>query len=107
MSYWGSGPTLGLLTCLGYFAFLLGAFYLRRHWEELSYWMDNELNLFRRSLSRHVPAGPFYERRGESRLRIIPFTFFQSVTQLPQCRFSLGAFLLLLGVLLFFLDFFV
>jgi hypothetical protein len=107
MSYWGSGPALGLLTCLGYLVFLVGAFYLRRHWADFSFWMDNELSLFRRNLSRHVPVGPFYERRGESRLWVIPSSVFQSVTQLPRWRFSWGALLLFLGILLFFLDFFI
>jgi hypothetical protein len=69
--------------------------------------MDNEVSLLRRNLSRYVPAGPFYEPRGESRLRVIPASFLNSVTQLPQCRFSWGAFLLMLGAFLFFLDFFV
>jgi hypothetical protein len=107
MFYWGSGPALGLLTCLGYLAFLLGVVYLWRHREEFIFWMNDELSLFRRNLSRYVPAGPFYERRGESRLRVIPSSVFQSVTQLPRRRFSWGAFLLFLGFLLFFLDFFV
>jgi hypothetical protein len=107
MFYWGSGPALGLLTCLGYLAFLLGALYLWRYREEFLFWVDNELSLFRRNLSRYVTAGPFYERRGESRLRVIPSSVFQSVTQLPRRRFSWGAFLLFVGFLLFFLDFFV
>lgn len=107
MFYWGSGPALGLLTCLGYFVFVFGAIYLWRHREELAFWMENEFSLFRRNLSRHVPSGPFYEPRGESRLRVIPSSFIHSVTQLPQRRFSWGAFLLFLGVFLFFIDFFV
>jgi hypothetical protein len=107
MFYWGAGPALGLLTFLGYFVFVIGAVYLWRYREELSYWMETEFSLLRRSLSRYVPAGPFYERRGQSRLRVIPSTVFHSVTQLPQRRFSWGAALLFLGVFLFFLDFFV
>jgi|SRR6516162_10279915 hypothetical protein len=107
MFYWGSGPALGLLACLGYLAFLLGAVYLWRYREEFIFWLNDELSLFRRNLSRYVPAGPFYERRGESRLRVIPSSVFQSVTQLPRRRFSWGAFLLFLGFLLVFLDFFV
>jgi len=106
MFYWGSGPALGLLACLGYLAFLLGAVYLWRYREEFIFWLNDELSLFRRNLSRYVPAGPFYERRGESRLRVIPSSVFQSVTQLPRRRFSWGAFLLFLGFLLVFLDFF-
>jgi hypothetical protein len=107
MWYWGSGSTLGLLTCLGYCAFVLGAFSFWRHRSEFTFWMHSELSLFRRNLSRYVPAGPFYERRGESRLRVIPASFFNSVVQLPRRRFSWDAFLLFLGLLLFALDFFV
>lgn len=107
MSYWGAGPTLGLLTCLGYFASVLGALFFWRHRAEFAFWMDDELSSLRRNFSRYVPAGPFYERRGESRLRVIPVSFFHSVTQLPRRRFSWGAFLLVLGLFLFALDFFV
>jgi len=106
MLYWGNGPALGALACLGYSVFVIGALYVWRHRAEFTFWFDNELSLFRRNLSRYVPAGPFYLRRGESRLRVIPVCFFHSVSQLPHRRFSLGAFLLFLGLSLFLLDFF-
>jgi hypothetical protein len=105
--YWGSGPALGLLTCIGYAVFVLGAHSLWRHRAEFTFWMYNEISTLRRNFSRYVPAGPFYERRGESRLRVIPASFFHSMTQLPRRRFSWGAFLLFLGLFLFVLDFFV
>ena len=107
MFYWGSGTSLGFLTCLGYLAFLSGAIYSWRHRQEFSYWLENEVSVFRRNLSRYVPSGPFYERRGESRLIVIPSSFVQTVVQLPRRRFSWGAFLLFLGMFLFALDFFV
>ena len=107
MLYWGSGPALGLLTCLGYGVFLLGSLYLWRYREELSLWMEDEFSAFRRNLSRYESVGPFYLPRTESRLRVIPAGFLHSVSRLPQCRFSLGAFLLVLGLLLFTLDFFI
>ena len=107
MFYWGSGPTLGILTCLGYGVFVLGAFFLWRNRAEFTFWMDDELSSLRRNFSRYVPVGPFYERRGESRLRVIPVSFLHSVTQLPRRRFSWGAFLVILGLCLFALDFFV
>jgi hypothetical protein len=105
--YWGSGPALGLLTCIGYAVFVLGAYSLWRHRAEFTFWMDKEISTLRRNFSRYVPVGPFYERRGESRLRVIPASFFHSMTQLPRRRFSWGAFLLFLGLFLFVLDFFV
>lgn len=107
MLYWGNGSALGALAILGYSVFLLGAFYFWRNRADFTIWFDSELSLFRRNLSRYVPAGPFYLRRGESRLRVIPASFCHSVTQLPRRRFCLGAFLLFLGVSLFLLDFFV
>lgn len=107
MYFWGSGPSLGLLAFLGYSAFVVGASTLWRHRAELFFWMDSEVASFRRNLSRYVPTGPFYERRAESRLLVIPASFVQSVVQLPRRRFSWGAFLLFLGVLLFVLDFFI
>ena len=107
MLYWGSGPALGFLTCLGYAIFVLGAFFFWRHRSEFAFWMNDELSALRRNLSRYVPAGPFYERRGRSRLRVIPAGFVHSVSMLPRRRFSWGAFLLFLGLFLFVLDFFV
>src|SRR5258708_29691115 len=107
MLYWGSGPALGLLTCLGYGVFLLGALYLWRYREELSLWIEDEFSTFRRNLSRYESVGPFYLPRTESRLRIIPAGFLHSVSRLPYRRFSLYSFLLLLGLLLFTLAFFV
>src|SRR6266852_9950744 len=107
MLAWGSGPALGLLTCLGYILFSLGCLFLWRPRTELSFWMENEVCLLRRNLSRHTPAGPFYEPRCESRLLVIPSSFFNSISQLPQRRFSWGGFLLVFGLLLFALAFFV
>jgi hypothetical protein len=107
MFHWGAGPGLGLLTCLGYGVFVLGAYTLWRHRSEFSFWVDDELSTLRRNFSRYVPAGSFYKRRGQSRLRTVPAGFIHSVARLPRRRFSWGAFLLVLGVLLFVLDFFV
>ncbi|HTQ98104.1 MAG TPA: hypothetical protein VMH89_14935 [Candidatus Acidoferrum sp.] len=107
MFYWGSGPDLGLLTCFGYAVFVLGAVSLWRHRTEFTFWVDDELTTLRRNFSRYVPVGPFYERRGESRLRVIPVGFVHSVVRLPRRRFSWGAFLVFLGMFLFALDFFV
>lgn len=107
MFHWGSGQTLGVLTFFGYGVFLFGALTLWRNRSDFTFWMDHEFSRFRRNLSRYVPSGPFYLRRGESRLRVIPVSVFNSVLQLPRRRFSWGAFLLFLGLLLFALDFFI
>ena len=107
MSYWGSGPDLGLLTFLGHTVFLLGTLYLWRYREDLSLWVENEFSAFRRSLSRYESVGPFYLPRTESRLIIIPAGFVHSMRRLPQRRFSWGALLLVLGLLLVTLDFYI
>ena len=87
MFYWGYGPTLGLLACLGYGVFVLGAFFLWRNRAEFTFWMDDELSSLRRNFSRYVPVGPFYERRGESRLRVIPASFFTPSRSFPAAAF--------------------
>ena len=107
MFYWGSGTTLGFLTVLGYAITLSGALYLWRYRHEFSFWVENEVSMFRRNLSRYVPSGPFYERRATSRLVVIPTSFVRTMVHLPERRFSWGAFLLCLGVLLCALDFFI
>jgi hypothetical protein len=107
MFSWGAGSALGFLTCLGYCTFVIGAFCLWRNREEVSFWMHDELSTFRRNLSRYVPQGSFYERRGESRLIVVPAGLFQSVVQLPRRRFTWGAFLVFFGLFLFALDFFI
>jgi hypothetical protein len=107
MLYWGAGPNLGLLTCLGNSVFLLGCLYLWRYREEISLWMADEFSALRRNMSRFESAGSFYLPRTESRLRVIPAGFYRSVLRLPRYRFTWGAFLLILGMLLFALDFFI
>ncbi len=98
----------GISHLLGYLVFLAGAAYSWRHRQEFAFWVQNELSLFRRKpLSLCSLPARSYERRGESRLIVIPSSFVQTVVQLPRRRFSWGAFLLFLGVLLFALDFFV
>ena len=104
---WGTGPALGLLTCLGNSVFLLGCIYLWRCRQEFLLWIEDEFTAFRRNLSRFEPAGSFYLPRAQSRLVVIPAGFFHSVSRLPQRRFSWGAGLLLLGLVLFALDFFI
>ncbi|HUI52509.1 MAG TPA: hypothetical protein VLX60_12030 [Terriglobales bacterium] len=108
MFYWGAGPTLGLLTCLGYCFICLGCVYFWRHRQELSHWMEDEFCSFRRNLSRFESIGPFYLPRTESRLRVIPAGVLLSVSRFPRRRrFSLAAFLLIIGLVFCALDFFV
>jgi hypothetical protein len=105
--YWGAGPALGLLTFLGYVAFVVGAALLWRSREDLSVWMQDEVGVLRRNLSRHTAIGPFYGLREESRLKTLPTCFVRSLRRMPRRRIHPGAILLLIGPLLLFLDLFI
>lgn len=107
MSNWGAGPELGLLTLLGYLTVLLGALILWRNRGEVFVWVLDEMGTFRRSLSRHTALGPFYGVRSESRLKLLPLTFIQSLGRRPHVRIQIAGFLVFLGSALFLLDFFV
>ena len=104
--YWGAGPDLGLLTVLGYLFFVAGAAYLWRARESVFFWFYSEASVTRRTLSRYTPIGPFYGLREESRFKAIPSSFIRSLSRLPRSRVNGGALLLLGGLLLFLLDFF-
>ena len=104
---WGAGPALGLLSVFGNLLFLTGAALMWRNRGDFSLWFHDELSFFRRNFSRYIPAGPFYAIRGESRFKAIPVTFFHSITRFPRRRINGPAILLILGILLFALDFFV
>lgn len=104
---WGSGHELGLLTLFGYLCFVLGAMLVWRGRVHIYVWVLDEVGAYRRTLSRYTPLGPFYSRREESRLKIIPFQMVRTLSAIPRSRYSYGAFLLFLGPLLVLLDFFV
>jgi hypothetical protein len=69
--------------------------------------MHDEISIFRRTFSRYTPVGPFYMLREESRFKAIPTSFIRNLTRLPRSRFNGAAALLMVGMLLFLLDFFV
>ncbi len=104
---WGEGPTLGLLAAAGYLLFLAGAALVWRNRGEFSVWVQDEISVFRRNFSRYTPVGPFYSIREESRFKAIPASFFHSLSRLPRSSINGGPVLLLIGLLLFVLDFFV
>jgi hypothetical protein len=105
--YWGAGPELGLLTCIGYLLLAMGAALVWRNRGDFSIWMHDEISIFRRTFSRYTPVGPFYMLREESRFKAIPTSFIRNLTRLPRSRFNGAAALLMVGMLLFLLDFFV
>jgi hypothetical protein len=104
---WGAGPALGLLTVSGYLLLMAGAALVWRNRGEFYVFIQDELSVFRRNFSRYRAIGPFYSLREESRFKAIPTSFIRSVSRLPRSRFNSGPILLLIGLLLFILDFFV
>lgn len=105
--HWGAGSGLGLLTIIGYVAFVCGLAIMWRSREDVLFWIYDELGDARRSFSRHTMVGPFYQVREESRLRGVPSYFARWLRRIPRHRIiTMGGFLLLLGPLLFVLDFF-
>lgn len=105
--FWGIGPSLGLLTFVGYFLFMMGAAAAWRRREDLSVWVHDEISMFRRSFSRYITIGPFYSRRRDSRLKGIPSSFFRFLKRLTISRINGAIVLFLIGFLLFVLDLFV
>lgn len=105
--FWGAGPTLGLLTFCGYLLFLFGAVIVWRHRNNFLLWIQDEISFFHRSFSRYTPAGPFHIPRSDSRLKSVPHYVLDSISRLSQSRINGGAALLVVGLLLFLLDFFI
>src|ERR1700752_2466144 len=104
---WGAGPALGLLTVVGYLLLMAGGALMWRSRGDFSVWFHDELSFFRRNFSRYTPAGSFYAIREESRFKAIPASFFHSLSRLPRGRINAPAILLLIGLLLLILDFFI
>jgi hypothetical protein len=105
--YWGEGNTLGMLTFLGYLAFVIGASIVWRGRDDIFIWLVDEAGSLRRNLSRHQPAGPFYSPREESRLRTTPTHLVRTFTRVSRSPLSWAALLMMVGPVLVILDFFV
>src|SRR5204862_6073355 len=103
----GRGPPLGLLTCCGYFLFLFGSFLVWLNRNNFLLWIQDEISFFQRSFSRYAPAGPFYIPRSDSRFKPVPHYLLNSLSRLSETRINGGAVLLLVGLLLFLLDFYI
>ncbi|PYT62273.1 MAG: hypothetical protein DMG35_07935 [Acidobacteria bacterium] len=104
---WGTGPALGLLTFCGYLLFLIGAGIVWRNRNNFLAWVQNEVSFFHRSFSRYTPLGPFYIPREESRFKVLPNYVLNSLSRLPRTSINGGTVLLLIGLVLFFLDFYI
>jgi hypothetical protein len=104
--HWGAGPGLGLLTFLGYLLLAMGAALVWRNRDDFSVWVHDEISIFRRTFSRYTPVGQFYILREEYRFKAIPTSFIGSLSRLPRSRINGGVALLMMGMILFLLDFF-
>ena len=104
--YWGAGSALGVLTFFGYLLLAMGALLVWRNRDDFSVWFQDEISVLRRSFSRYTPVGPFYILREESRIKAIPTSFIRNLTRLPRSRFNGAAALLMAGMMLFLMDFF-
>src|SRR5215470_9095511 len=104
---WGTGPELGLLTICGYLLILIGAAMAWRSRNNFLVWVQDEICIFRRSFSRFIPVGPFYFPRAESRVKEVPNYILNSSLRFVRNSVQWGAFLLLIGLLLFVLDFYI
>jgi hypothetical protein len=104
--YWGASHALGLLTFLGYLLLATGALHVWRNRVDFYILVQDEISVLRRSFSRYTPAGPFYSLREDSRIKAIPTSFIRSLSRLQRSRVHGGAVLLMVGIVLFLLDFF-
>ncbi len=85
---WGIGPSLGLLTIIGDALFVAGAALFWRNRDDISAWVQDEVGAF-------------------PRLKSIPSCFTRSLSRMPAKRIYGGPFLVLIGPILFLLDFFI
>lgn len=104
---WGTGPALGLLSFCGYLLCLTGAGVLWRKRNSFLIWVQDEISIFQRSFSRFIPVGPFYIPRAESRFKAVPDYVRNCFSRLPRGNINGGGILLLVGLLLFLLDFYI
>lgn len=105
--YWGAGSALGVLTLLGYLAFTVGAALIWRNRSIFYVWADDEFGAVRRSLSRYTVIGPFYGRREEPLPKVVALQCLTSLSRFPRRHVHAAFVLLSIGVVLFFLDFFI
>src|SRR6266478_4783481 len=104
--YWGAGSALGVLTFFGYLLLAMGALLVWRNRDDFSVWFQDEISVLRRSFSRYTPVDPYYILREEYRIKAIPTYFIRNINRLPRSLFICAAALLLAGMMLFLLDFF-
>ena len=102
---WGIGPSLGLLTAVGYALFLAGAARLWRNRSDLNLWVQDEVGFLRRGVARYATPGEMGGLREEGRFKLLPSTFLPALGRMQRARLAYAAALLILGPILFLLDF--
>ena len=102
---WGSGSALGFLALAGYAVFALGAALLWSNRSDVPVWVHDEVGAIRRNFARHAVIGGFASLREEYRFKAVPSRFLRTLGRIPRRRINRGAILLVVGPLLFLLDF--
>lgn len=104
---WGVGPSLGLLTMIGYAVFVAGAAHLWYNRGDVTAWLHDETGAIRRRFARRVSVAGGGSLREEAQFKVLPGRFFRHIGGVRRRRINRGAILLLVGPLLLLLDFFV
>ena len=105
--FWGAGPALGFLAVLGYLVFVCGAVLLWFNRIDVPVWVNDEFGAVRRSLIRHAVSSRLHGLREEAACTAKPTSFMRRLARNSRRRINRGTILLTIGLLLFFLDFFV
>jgi len=105
--FWGAGSALGFLALLGYAVFVSGAVLLWLNRLDVPIWVNDEFGAARRSLIRHAVSFRFHGLREEVACSSKPTGFIRRLARRSRRRINRGTILLTIGLLLFFLDFFV
>jgi hypothetical protein len=104
---WGTGSALGFLAVLGYAVFVCGAALLWLNRLDVPIWVNDEFGAVRRSVIRHAVSFNSHGLREEVSCKAKPTGFIRRLARRSRRRINQGTILLSVGILLFFLDFFV
>jgi hypothetical protein len=105
--FWGAGSALGFLALLGYGVFVCGAVLLWLNRLDVPIWVHDEFGAVRRSVIRHAVSFRLHGLREEVACSAKPTGFIRRLARHSRRRINRGTILLTIGLLLFFLDFFV
>ena len=103
----GARASLGLLTVAGYATFVAGAGQLWKNRSDLNLWVQDEVGFLRRGVARYATPGGMGGLREEGRFKLLPSTFLPALGQMQRVQLAHAVSLLLVGLILFLLDFFI